>query len=150
MRRRCCAAAKAAAWRGVSWRAARWRERSRSEIDEGRGGGGSHPRDWAAAEEAEAAARTTSSRRRRDMAASARGFALGSGGEGQRPREIDRPKTLSVGGEDEGAPGKYIPPDLYSRLMRTTGTKDIFSPGCSHQPGVKIFSRYFQILFKPG
>ena len=70
------------------------RDRDRRDRDEGRsGGGGSHPRDAAAAEEAEAAARTTSSRRWHDTAASARGFALGSGGEGERPREIDRPKT---------------------------------------------------------
>nr|BAD15555.1 hypothetical protein [Oryza sativa Japonica Group]BAD16323.1 hypothetical protein [Oryza sativa Japonica Group] len=63
-------------------------------MHEGRsGGGGSHPRDAAAAEEAEAATRTTSSRRRRDTAASVRGFALGSGGEGERPRKIDRLKT---------------------------------------------------------
>nr|AAP53845.1 transposon protein, putative, CACTA, En/Spm sub-class [Oryza sativa Japonica Group] len=84
------------------------REIEIGDRDEGRGGGGSYPRDAAAAEEAEAAARTTSSRRLRDTAASARGFALGSGGEGERPREIDRPKTLSVGGEDEGAHREYI------------------------------------------
>ena len=69
--------------------------------------GGSHPRDAAAAEEAEAAARTTSSRRRRDTAASARGFALGSGGEGEAERGRSGQKLLSAGGEDAGAHREY-------------------------------------------
>ena len=44
----------------------------------------------------------------------------------------------------------FIPGNLLSRFVASTRTKDIFSPGGSHEPGQKMFSRYSKICIGPG